>query len=92
MNEKISAQLFNPDTQMWDQIYGAVLYDQRNVFFYTNRDCSMANFIGDAISMEMKLLKKGLLLYTFTVSSHQEHKTTKLKADRFTAKKILSAI
>jgi hypothetical protein len=92
MDEKISAHLFNPDTQTWNQIYGAVRYTQGNVFFYTDRGCGIADCIGDAKSMKMRILKKGMFLYTFIVSSPWDDKTTELKTDRFTAKKMLSAL
>lgn len=92
MNEKISAHIFNPETQFWDQVYGAILYDQNNVFFYYDRELSIGSCLGNANSMNMRLLKKGMFLYTFIISSPFDNKTTELKADRFTGKKILSAI
>lgn len=92
MNEKIIAHLFNPETTIWDQIYGAILYDKMNIFFYADRSCSMGSFLGDAKSMDLKLLKKGILTYTFLATSPMDGRSTEIKFDRFTGKKILPVL
>jgi hypothetical protein len=92
MNEKIAAHLFNPETKMWNQIYGAILYDQMNVFFYTDQSCSMGAFLGDAKSMDLKILKKGMLTFTFLATSPMDGRSTEIKTDRFTGKKVLSVL